>query len=346
MPTWTVLTAPVPEDLDSPDAWALHGAARVTYAIEMATWGYPDLMYPASYLVAELSEQTYSIRRLLIAVPAGTTAPTADDVIGMAKITLPLKDNTHLMYLELYTEPGHTRHGVGSALLAAAEQIAAEHERSTVIAWTEHAGEPAADVPGVLEPPTGSGRIRPDDAGGRFSLHHGYGLEQAERYSVLQLPVEESLRARLHAEAAAKAGANYRLVSWTDRAPDEWVDQVAVLETRMSTDAPTAGLDMGETTWDADRVRTWEKEVAEGRPDQRRASGQEVAREIARFQAELPPCRNQPGAGQTQKRSQNMMRVQLVSAQQKRRKHHDQQRPEIVDQVRLHCRGQREGAEI
>jgi len=89
-------------------------------------------------------------------------------------------------------------------------------------------------------------------------------LEQAERYSVLRLPVEESLRARLHGEAADRAGTDYRLVSWTDRAPDVWVDQVAILETRMSSDAPTAGLDMGETTWDADRVRTWEKEVAAG----------------------------------------------------------------------------------
>ena len=264
MSSWNVLTASVPEDLDSPDAWALHGVARVTYAIEMSTWGYPDLMHPAGHLLAELREQRYSIRRLMVAVPEGTNAPTADDVVGMAKVTLPLKDNTHLMYLELCIEPGHTRRGLGSALMAAAEQIAAEHERTTVIAWSEHAGEPAADAPDVLEPPTGSGRINPDDAGGRFALHHGYVLEQAERYSVLRLPVEESLRARLHAEAAAKAGPDYRLVAWRDRTPDEWVDQVALLETRMSTDAPSAGLDMVESTWDADRVRTWEKAVAEG----------------------------------------------------------------------------------
>ena len=264
MPTWTVLTAPVPEDLDSPDAWALHGAARVTYAIEMSTWGYPDLMYPAWYLIADLREQPYSIRRLLVVVPEGTEHPTADDVVGMAKIGLPLKDNTHLLDLELFTHPDHTRQGVGTALIDAIEQVAANHDRTTVMAWSEHGGEPPADTTGVLEPPTGAGRIHPDDAGARFALHHGYVLEQAERYSVLQLPIDDELRARLQAEAAEQAGPEYRLVTWHDHTPDEWVDQVAVLESRMSTDPPLGSLDFQQTAWDADRVRTWESEVTAG----------------------------------------------------------------------------------
>jgi GNAT superfamily N-acetyltransferase len=264
MSSWTVLTAPVPESLDSPEAWALHGAARVTHAVEMASWGYPDLMYPAWYLIADLREQPYSLRRVLVAVSEGTEHPTADDVVGMAKITIPLADNTHLLDFELFTDPAHRRLGVGSALLAAIEKVAAEHDRTSLTAWSEHVGEPPADLTGVLEPPTGAGRIHPDDAGVGFAQHHGYVLEQAERYSVLPLPVDEGVRARLHAEAAEKAGPEYRLVTWRDRAPDEWVDQVAVLESRMSTDAPSADLDFRETAWDADRVRTWESQVTAG----------------------------------------------------------------------------------
>ena len=263
MPRWTVLTAPSPDSLESSDAWALHGAARVSHELENRLWGYPDLMYPAHYLAAHLREHPYSIRRMLVAIPEGATIPTADDVAGFARLSLPIKDNTHLVNLEIYVDPDRARQGVGRALLEAAEALGAEHDRTTVIAWSEQAGEPSPDTPGVLEPPTGSGRIHPDDAGANFALRHGYTFEQAERYSVLRLPVDAALLDQLQADAAERAGAEYRLVSWTDRCPGEWVHQVAVLETRMSTDAPMAELDMKEATWDAERVRTWEREVAE-----------------------------------------------------------------------------------
>jgi len=264
MPSWTVLTAPLPESLDSPEAWALHGAARVTHACEMASWGYADLMYPAWYLIADLKEQPYSLRRVLVAVPDGVREPTADDVVGMAKITLPLADNTHMADIEVYVDPAHTQQGVGSALLAELEKMATDDGRTTLIAWSEHVGEPPADLPEVLEPPTGSGRIRQDDAGARFARRHGYVLEQAERYSMLRLPVDADLLERLHADAAAKAGPEYRVHVWRDAVPDEWVDQVAVLESRMSTDAPSGDLDFGQTAWDAARVRTWESQVLDG----------------------------------------------------------------------------------
>ena len=262
MPSWTILPAPVPESLDAPDAWALHGAARVSHEHEMRLWGYPDLMYPAWYLLPDLKPQPYTVRRLFVAVPDGTTRPTADDVVGFAKVTVPLKDNTHLADVELYVHPDHVSDGADAALLSTAEAFAAEHGRTSLVTWTEQVGEPEPG-PGVLEPPTGSGRV---DGSSREALllgTNGYVLEQAERYSLLRLPVAEDLLARHHAEAAARAGEEYRLVSWTDRAPDEWVDQVAVLETRMSTDVPKGDLDFEESHWDADRVRDWERRVAE-----------------------------------------------------------------------------------
>lgn len=262
MPSWTVLTAPVPASLDDPDAWALHGVGQVSHEHEVRLWGYPDLMYPAWYLFADLQPQPYSIRRLFVAVAEGVTEPTADDVVGFAKVTLPLKDNTHLADVELYVHPDHAADGVDEALLAAAEALTAEHGRTSLVTWTEQAGEPEPG-PGVLEPPTGSGRVDGSARPVRFLAAHGYALEQAERYSLLRLPLPDGLLERHHAEAAARAGDDYRLVSWTDRAPDEWVDQVAVLETRMSTDIPKGDLDFEESHWDADRVRDWERRVAE-----------------------------------------------------------------------------------
>ncbi|CAN5347361.1 hypothetical protein BH11ACT1_BH11ACT1_15440 [soil metagenome] len=52
-------------------------------------------------------------------------------------------------------------------------------------------------------------------------------------------------------------------MTWDDPCPDEWVDQLAELETRMSTDAPGGGLDLHEDRWDADRVRATEAELRE-----------------------------------------------------------------------------------
>jgi len=262
MQSWTVLPAHVPESLDSADAWALHGAARVSYTQQLATWGYSDLMYSASSLLAELRPEPYTDRRVLVAVPEGIRTPRAEDVVGLAKIVLPLADNTHLADFELYVDPAHTDEGVGDALLTELEQIAADSGRTSLLTWTEHVGEPAADVAGVLEPPTGSGRIRSDDAGARFAARHGYALEQAERYSMLRLPVDPDLLDRLHTDASADAGPDYRLHTWRDRVPDEWVDHVARLEARMSTDAPSGDLDIEATAWDDDRIRTWEAQVA------------------------------------------------------------------------------------
>jgi GNAT superfamily N-acetyltransferase len=263
MPTWTVHhVTSAPASLDAPDAWPLHGAERVTRARETALWGYPDLCYPAWYLLAEMAETPYSLRRFLVAVPADVTEPTAEDVVGFAKVVLPLQDNVHFADVEMSVHPDHETDGVDEALLDAIEGLAAEHGRTTLLTWSDQVGEPDPG-PGVVEPPTGSGRIRVDAHLPQVLLRRGYTLEQAERYSVLHLPVDEALLARHLADAAEKACPDYRLVSWTDRTPDEWVDQVAVLETRMSTDAPQAGIDWGEARWDAERVRTWERQVAD-----------------------------------------------------------------------------------
>ena len=262
MHSWTVLDAPVPATLDAPEAWALHGAARVSHAHETRRWGYPDLMEPAWYLIGNLQPHPYSIRKLLVAVPEGTTDPTADDVVGYCRVTLPLQDNTHLAEAGVYAHPDHVDEGIEDLLLTTAEALAAEHGRTSLMTWTEQAGEPDADAPGVLDPPTGSGRVDGTAYLARLLTSRGYRLEQAERYSLLRLPVAEGLLDEHQAAAAERAGEEYRLVTWTDRTPDEWVDQVAVLETRMSTDAPSADLDIEEAPWDAERVRTWERQLA------------------------------------------------------------------------------------
>lgn len=260
--TWAITPAPAPDSLDHPDAWAVHGAAAVSHTVDLDHYGHTDVAYSARYLLARLHEQTYAHRTWLVATdPEGVG--TADAVRGLAMVILPAQGNDHAAYVDVLVHPQHRGRGIGSALLEAGEHIAAAAGRSTVISASEHPGEPPADDPLALEAPTGSGRVRADAPAVRFALARGYVFGQAERYSMLELPVDAAHLSRLHDDAAAHAGADYRLVTWQDRTPDAWLEQLAELETRMSTDAPTGEIDYREEVWDAARVRAYEAQKAE-----------------------------------------------------------------------------------
>lgn len=261
MDSWTVTPAPMPATLEVPEAWALHGMATVSRAADQALWGHTDTAFSARHLLSRLSEQTYSRRVFLVATPPdGVGDATA--VIGFAAVILPNQGNDHAGFVDVVVHPAHRTRGAGTALLAEGERLVRDAGRSTVISSSEHRGEPAVDDPDVMVAPTGSGRIRATDPGTRFALAHGYTLGQAERYSVLELPVDPAHLARLRADAEAHAS-GYRLVRWRDRAPDEHVAGLAVLETRMSTDAPSGEVDFREDVWTVERVRDHERRVAE-----------------------------------------------------------------------------------
>lgn len=255
---WNVAAAPLPADLDDPAAWAVHGCAAVSRAVDQVVYGHPDLAYTSRSVLTWLANQAYATRRLLVV--ADDERP--DAVLGTSLVTMPREGNEHLAYVELRVHPAHRRRGVGTALLRASEEEVRAAGRTTVIAHSEHGGEPGPDDPDVLEPPTGSGRLSRREPVVGFAERVGYRLEQTERYSRLDLPVDPALCDRLAADAAARA-AGYRLVHWQDRAPEEHVDDYAHLVTRMSTDVPTADLDIEEDLWDAERVRDSERETAE-----------------------------------------------------------------------------------
>lgn len=164
-------------------------------------------------------------------------ALVGDDVVGALRLMFPLHDNTSLALVDLAVHPAHRRRGIGSALQDEALRIAAAHRRSELIAEVD---EPADDAPGR-----------------RFAERHGWSCDLAETRRDLVLPVDEGRLAALEAEARA-AGREYEVVTWRDRTPDDLFDDRAVLEQRMSTDAPHGDLPMEEERWDADRIREHE----------------------------------------------------------------------------------------
>ncbi|MBI9113432.1 GNAT family N-acetyltransferase [Sanguibacter suaedae] len=263
MTTWSVAIMPLPDSPDAPDAWALHGVARIDARTQRDLWGYADLSYPAPVLLGELRSQEHTERIVLVATAHPTPeAPAESDVVGVAQLRLDRQGNTHRAWVSVLVDPDHRRQGVGQALLDAAEAVARERGRTVLQTETEHRGEPAADAPHAMAPPTGSGRIDGASTAAMFARDRGYVLEQGMRYSVLHLPVAAALVDRLHTDALQRAGDEYTVVTWVDRCPDDLVDDLARLVTRMSTDAPNAGLDVVEDPWDAARVRAEEATYA------------------------------------------------------------------------------------
>lgn len=254
---WTVTAAAAPPSLDHPDAWALRGLELVSRECERALWGHEDHVYRAASALGHLNDRTFAEHRFLVATPGGEQDPSA--VAGFAAMMLLRGDNGHLAWIDVWVRPERRRRGVGRLLLSRAEALAADDGRTTFVLATSHADEPPADAGEVLVPPTGAGRIRAEEPAARFALAAGYRLEQGERSSVLALPAPRATALRAQAEAVA--GDDYRLLTWTDEAPEEVLDDLAELLTRAASDAPTAGLDFREDRWTPQRVRSVEAQA-------------------------------------------------------------------------------------
>jgi GNAT superfamily N-acetyltransferase len=159
-------------------------------------------------------------------------------VVGALRLILPVQDNTTVAVLDVAVHPEHRRRGIGSALLAEGVRLAAERGRTQLIA--------EVDEPG------------PGSAGRAFALRHGFSCDLLETRRDLVLPPDEARLAALEEEARA-ASRGYELVTWRDRTPDELLADRAVLERRMTTDAPHGDLPVEEEHWDGARIREYEQ---------------------------------------------------------------------------------------
>ncbi|MGN0111748.1 MAG: GNAT family N-acetyltransferase, partial [Cellulosimicrobium funkei] len=267
---YALVEAPHPASLDAPEAWAYLAVADVGREHELEVHGYDDLALPPREIFTGMAHQEYSTKRRFVVVRSAAAAawhgqgvpPAVGDVVAHLFVTRPVTSNEHLGESYAVVRPAERGRGIGGALLALGERLNLDAGRTVLFSDTNHGEEPPPG-PGALEATTGAGRVPADAPGPRFLRAHGYVLEQVERHSVLDLPVAPAVLDAHREDARAAAGSDYRLHTWTDEVPEAWADQVAVLFTRMSTDAPTGGVDYGEDPWDARRVRTWVQQQAE-----------------------------------------------------------------------------------
>jgi GNAT superfamily N-acetyltransferase len=246
---WHLTDVSYVASLDDAAAWAYHGIAEVERAHYTALLGDDDLADTAQQVHTDMAHQQYERTALVVAVLGSDGDASA--VVGHAAVVLPQTSNPRLASMHVVVHPDHRGRGIGTALLERAEAIAAAAGRTVLQAEPHFAREPGDGEPGV-EPSTGSGRVPAETIG--FQLRRGYRLEQVERRSVLPLPVEPDRLDAFVAEARSNAS-GYRSHTWWGSVPDEWLDAFALLETRMSTDAPLGGLAFEEDPYDAGRVR-------------------------------------------------------------------------------------------
>ncbi|MET3809462.1 GNAT family N-acetyltransferase [Arthrobacter sp. UYEF3] len=245
----------VPGAIDGPDAAEFLEFGRLYDALTLEIWGDLDRATDAATRLCFWRDDAYTRMKLFFVRIDGA-------MVARSWIRFEQKENLGRALLHVAVLEAYQGRGIGRALLDHAEALAAGEGRTLLLTFTEHPAAFDVTGPGVITPLTGAGALPAADRSVRFAAAAGYRLEQVERYSSLDAVAAAKELDRLEREAMSKA-AGYELLSWTDRCPDNYVEQLAALMARMSTDAPTGGLSYDEETWDAARVRhvedTWQR---------------------------------------------------------------------------------------
>ena len=237
MKPFTVEELAIPTTMDTEDAADFAASIEIMAEVEAVGYGTDDLrLSPVEVL--PWWQDPASPRRLL-----GVRVDGA--LVGRAMFDRLLAD-PETAWLMVSVLPAFRGRGIGAALADAVEELARSEGRTKLLAYTV-----SPDAPGDrLHSPTGFGSVPAGSPEVRFLLGRGYRLQQVERGSRLPLPVSVEV---------PDSGADYRLHYWIDRTPPEWREDVALLNTRMSTDAPTAGLEEPEDVYTVERLLALEE---------------------------------------------------------------------------------------
>ena len=237
----------VPASIAGPEASEFLEFVQVQVAIETEIAGNNDLEYAPEEILPAWHD-AYLPRLAVVAKLDGR-------IIGDAVYHAAATGDAPEGWVGVEVAPDYRRRGIGRALFDSIVEVARESGCRVLQSYclSTDLSEPR------LPSPTGFGSAPLNAASTQFALSLGFTLEQVERYSRLPLPADADRVAQSLVEATAAAGDDYEIISWQGDTPDEWVDDIALLATRMSTDAPSAGLEATEDVWDADRVRADEK---------------------------------------------------------------------------------------
>jgi GNAT superfamily N-acetyltransferase len=162
-----------------------------------------------------------------------------ETMVGAGRVDLPLLDNLHSAYSSVWVDPAWERRGVGRAVEAECVRVARDHDRRVLM--TEAFAPMDAESPGTL-----------------FAAATGYtkGIEDAMK--VVDLFETEASWAALEAKTEESRN-GYRIISWQDHMPEEYVDDYCRLNEMFFDEAPTGEMEIENEKWDAQRVAAREE---------------------------------------------------------------------------------------
>lgn len=244
MTDFTIDELHIPESIDAPDALDFIEMTTVRNDIEAEIVGNYDLAYSPAELLPHWLDP-YDPKIAYVARVDGR-------IVARGILNWRVEDGVDEGWLEIEVLSAFRRAGIGAALY---DLLATHASAERLRPWQSYVLHKAADGE-TLPSPTGFGAVPLADPGTRFLLGRGYELQQVERFSRLPLPLPPRWFDELAERERLAADAGYRLVRWVGGTPEDRVADVAVLHQRMSTDAPSGGLDYAEERWDEERVRT------------------------------------------------------------------------------------------
>ena len=166
-------------------------------------------------------------------------ARDGDRVVGAASYLLPQTENLSMVYLELIVHPEHRRRGIGTRLLDEVYAAARRHHRSLI------------EIETVRALPGGVAR---DGAGYRHLINRAH-RPGATNVRSRCLVADQSVGEQATLAEAWTHADGYSLAQWRDAVPEEIIEDVAALQSRLLLDAPTGDLAVEPELYDADRVR-------------------------------------------------------------------------------------------
>ncbi|SCG57477.1 GNAT family N-acetyltransferase [Micromonospora coxensis] len=223
--------------LDLADPAAVEAAYRIGAAAEAVTLpGLPPYCRRRFEAMIRFPMPGMDIRWVLARVDG---APA-----GWLCLRLPQLDNTDNAEVELVVDPAYRRRGVGRALHQHGLRLLRAAGRKRLVGATVSA------LPGGPER---------DPAGDAFAAALGARRVLVEVRRRLDLTTLDRAALDALAADARAAAAGYRTVRWRQATPEEYVADVAYLEGRLMTDAPTGELEWEQERFDADRIRGIER---------------------------------------------------------------------------------------
>ncbi len=242
----------IPRSTDDTHFPAFAAMVDVRNEIEIATTGTDAFTVSATDLLPTYLETDHAPRRVFL-------ARLGDRIVGRSLLEWSTEAGATAAWPAVEVLPAFRNRGFGASMLRHIEGQA----RALGVTTFQHNSIHTPLLGGErVTSPTGHGDVPAADPGVRFLLKAGYALEQVYRISILDLPLDEDHLAPRERAATDAAGPDYRIVRWTGRTPERWLDDMATLRNRMSVDAPSADLEVAEETWDAERVRASEERAA------------------------------------------------------------------------------------